>query len=355
MLSKINFSKEHILLLHKRFPTVTESTFERTMYAFGLLQHLLKSTNGRLIFKGGTSLMLTLPFPKRVSTDIDILVGPQDNLGPAIELIEHEFPLLRLSQKTIFTKEGIRIEHYCFECPHLFAQTAHVLLDVYYGNSGYERIVGRPLANVFLENDGLPSIVKVPSPESLLGDKMTAFAPSTIGVHPDRTSAGLVVDERLQIIKQFYDIDALSSNIENFAETRRVYFKIAQEEALLHGCPFDPEAFIEDSFKSALSIATQGKSDRHGEYQNWFRYGIQALRDHVFAFDWTQNRAQEAAVNVMVLYACLKSGKDYGKLKNYPKSVFHERPYRAIASAIHDPVLYAKASAAIAWFDPQAQ
>ena len=50
MLSKSNFSRRHIDELHRRYPKVTESVFEMSMYAFGLLE-LLADSRLDFIFK----------------------------------------------------------------------------------------------------------------------------------------------------------------------------------------------------------------------------------------------------------------------------------------------------------------
>lgn len=47
---------------------------ERVIYAFGLLE-ALKRVNLPFIFKGGSCLMLLLEKPRRLSTDIDIIVA----------------------------------------------------------------------------------------------------------------------------------------------------------------------------------------------------------------------------------------------------------------------------------------
>ena len=49
------------------------SILERTVYAFGLLEAIRK-VNMPFIFKGGTALLVMLEHPRRLSTDIDIIV-----------------------------------------------------------------------------------------------------------------------------------------------------------------------------------------------------------------------------------------------------------------------------------------
>ena len=69
MLTKENFSLEHITNLRegsKRDPGL----IERVLFAFGLLEALRK-VELPFVFKGGTSLLLILDKPMRLSTDYD--------------------------------------------------------------------------------------------------------------------------------------------------------------------------------------------------------------------------------------------------------------------------------------------
>lgn len=74
MITRENYSIEHIMKLHessKRDPNL----IERVLFAFGLLE-ALRRVELPFIFKGGTSLLLLLDKPMRLSTDIDIIVAP---------------------------------------------------------------------------------------------------------------------------------------------------------------------------------------------------------------------------------------------------------------------------------------
>ena len=54
---------------------------ERVVYAFGLLE-AIRRVELPFCFKGGTSLMLLLEHPGRLSTDIDIVVEPGTAIDP---------------------------------------------------------------------------------------------------------------------------------------------------------------------------------------------------------------------------------------------------------------------------------
>lgn len=75
MLTKENFSEKHIMELraeNKRDPGL----IERVIYALGLLEAISR-VGMPFVFKGGSSLLLLLDHPMRLSTDIDIVVAPR--------------------------------------------------------------------------------------------------------------------------------------------------------------------------------------------------------------------------------------------------------------------------------------
>lgn len=83
MIIRENYSEEHIneLQLSKR---TGRDLIERTLFAFGLLE-ALASVGMKFIFKGGMSLLLLLPLPRRLSTDIDIIVDPKTDVDEYIQ------------------------------------------------------------------------------------------------------------------------------------------------------------------------------------------------------------------------------------------------------------------------------
>lgn len=91
MIDKKSFGKEFIELQIKKYPYVDPAKMETTIFAFGLLDELIK--NGLpFIFKGGTSLLLLLDDPKRVSTDIDIIVPIEVEFDSFFDRVKKRFP-----------------------------------------------------------------------------------------------------------------------------------------------------------------------------------------------------------------------------------------------------------------------
>ena len=65
-------------------------------------------------FKGGTSLLLLLPSPKRLSTDIDIVVDPDTDIGMYIEKASGIFPFTAMEEQSRVGKNNIAKRHFKF-------------------------------------------------------------------------------------------------------------------------------------------------------------------------------------------------------------------------------------------------
>ena len=83
MITKENYTESHIRELQAASRS-DPGLIERTLYAFGLLE-ALRRVGLEFTFKGGTSLLLLLPYPKRLSTDIDIVVDPATDIDSFIQ------------------------------------------------------------------------------------------------------------------------------------------------------------------------------------------------------------------------------------------------------------------------------
>ena len=78
MIIRENFDEAHIRQLQAASKG-DPGLIERTLYAFGLLEAFAR-VGMKFTFKGGTSLLLLLQKPKRLSTDIDIIVEPDTDV-----------------------------------------------------------------------------------------------------------------------------------------------------------------------------------------------------------------------------------------------------------------------------------
>jgi hypothetical protein len=97
MLSQENFTSQHIRNL-RGDSTRDPALLERSVYAFGLLEALQRSGTP-FIFKGGSSLLLLLPHPMRLSTDIDIIVALETDIGAYLKKASGIFPFKRCEEQ----------------------------------------------------------------------------------------------------------------------------------------------------------------------------------------------------------------------------------------------------------------
>ena len=112
MIQPISFAEEHIRELQKtskRDPVL----LERAVYAFGLLEALAR-VGMPFIFKGGTCLMLLMNRPRRLSTDIDIIVEPRTDLDAFIEEASKIFPFQSAEEQKRIGKNNIEKRHFKF-------------------------------------------------------------------------------------------------------------------------------------------------------------------------------------------------------------------------------------------------
>lgn len=90
MFSNDNFTLAHLLEIREQ-TKADPAIIERTIYAFGLLEAISK-VGLSFIFKGGTSLIVLLNKPRRLSTDIDIIVEPGTDIDEYIKKAGILFP-----------------------------------------------------------------------------------------------------------------------------------------------------------------------------------------------------------------------------------------------------------------------
>ena len=96
MLSRTMFTIEYIHQLREN-TGYDPQLLERVIYAFGLLEAIRK-VELPFCFKGGTSLMLLLEHPKRLSTDIDIIVEPGIDIEEYISKAGTIFPFRKVEE-----------------------------------------------------------------------------------------------------------------------------------------------------------------------------------------------------------------------------------------------------------------
>lgn len=226
---------------------------ERAIHALALLGHLAESGLG-FVFKGGTSLLIHAPVIRRLSIDIDILCStPAADFDRVLSEVASKAPFLRYEEDERGSRGLPKRRHFKFFYTPLIAgnPAPYVFLDVVEETSIPHDTVFKPINLPFLEIDR-EVMVKVATIESLLADKLSAFAPHTTGV-PLNPANGLPADT-MQIVKQLFDIGELFSLAEDQDAVRRTYQKVFALENEYRGNAFQSYDALQDTLNASLLL-----------------------------------------------------------------------------------------------------
>jgi hypothetical protein len=182
---------------------------------------------------------------KRCSIDIDIIVSKKQDLDEFLNffLTEQGFTRFELQERKANT--DIEKAHYKFFYEPIHKSNLaedYVLLDVLFEEPHYTKLLDWPIESSFVQQDGEPVLVKIPSHEDILGDKLTAFAPNTTGIPYEKNG-----DSRaMEIMKQLFDIGSLLDVVEDTGIIGQTFGIFATTEIGYRKCETDINGVLED-------------------------------------------------------------------------------------------------------------
>jgi len=262
---------------------------EKVIRALYLLEGLAK-VDLDFIFKGGTALMLLMDYPKRLSIDIDIIITKeQEGLEKLFdEIVSRQF-FTRFELQERITNSNIDKAHYKFFYNPIYqtqAKEDYVLLDVLFDVTEYQNIINVPVSSKFIKKEGNDLHVSIPSPEDLLGDKLTAFAPDTTGIPYFKNGRSM----SMEIIKQLYDIGSLFDVSENMAVVKNTFKAFVKKElGYRNMTDLNYDAVLEDIIQTSLCIVSRGAiiSGNFNELQT----GIRRVSHFIFSESFHLDKA----------------------------------------------------------------
>lgn len=244
---------------HRRIDKII---LEKMIYALHLLERL-KSHGLDFVFKGGTSLVLLMEEGNRFSIDIDIISKTERKELESIlqKVIDtSNFTGFELDEHRSY-QPGVPKAHYKFSFKSTRVGSGTIILDVLIEDSIYPELIEKPVISKWIEADK-ETIVTVPSIDAITGDKLTAFAPNTIGIPyfkgKDKQSFSM------EICKQLFDLNKLFERIENM-EVVAASFRVFARKEIAYRKNINPEAeltsdmVLRDTIDTCVIIA---KRDR---------------------------------------------------------------------------------------------
>ncbi len=247
----------------KEHKSIQVDILERMIYALHLLERL-KHNELEFTFKGGTSLVLLLEEGTRFSIDIDIVCDlERANVEEILDNVikDSRFSEYKIDEHRSY-KPGIPKAHYKF----LFDSVVNprvqggILLDILIEKSIYPEIVESKIDTKWIETEG-ETTVNTPSIPAITEDKLTAFAPNTIGI-PYKKGGH---DATTEIAKQLYDLGRLFENVSEMAVLVESFKRHAEQEIgfrKFKNKEYDitPNDVLVDTIETCLTIARREKN-----------------------------------------------------------------------------------------------
>lgn len=311
MILKENYDIEHIHQIVKKYGGSNE-VFERVLCALALLQSL-KDVNLDFVFKGGTCLMLLLKEPHRFSTDIDIVVKPEVNIDVYVAKAGQIFPFVANEEHKRIQKNGIEKRHFKFSFESRVTKNVEkIILDVVFEETDFIQIKSVEIKSPLLLTRGSISSVNVPTVDYLIADKLTAFAPNTIGI--------LYSDNKdLEIIKQMHDVAILFDRIVDLNQIKDAYKKFASMQFLYRGMEYDIKKSLDDTIQAAISIISEGRHYPQQQKYSQLKSGIQKMKTHVFG-GYIMRDAISHAIKVLYLSIIIRYDLPLNEFRHFDDS-----------------------------------
>ncbi|EOZ97845.1 hypothetical protein A33Q_1654 [Indibacter alkaliphilus LW1] len=247
---------------HKRIDKII---LEKMIYALHLLEQL-KANGLDFIFKGGTSLVLLLEEDNRFSIDIDIICKVEREVLESIlqKVIEtSKFKGYDPDEHRSY-KPGIPKAHYKFFFDTKMQGSGTILLDVLIEDSIYPELIEKPIKTKWIETEKLFT-VHLPSIDSITGDKLTAFAPNTIGIPYFKGKDNQPFS--MEICKQLFDLSKLFEQVQNMKIVAASFNAFAEHEIAYRKNEdpirtLTPETVLQDTIDTCLIIAKRGSGTK---------------------------------------------------------------------------------------------
>lgn len=314
MILPSSYTPDWIREKRKTYSKSDPTIMEKVIYALTLVEQLVQ-TGLNFTFKGGTSLLLILPEPKRFSIDVDIVTT---------EIRQRvEDALTAICKNAVFTKweldefrsykPGIPKAHYLLTFFSQWDQKERaILLDVLYEEHGYPALVQAPIVNEWIQTDGEAISVSIPSADSITGDKLTAYAPNTIGIRfrVEHADGGLT-EKQMEVMKQLFDIGILFDRLTDLTHFRQSFETTAKKEIAYRAeLSITVEDVLNDIINTSLMIASLGKSfNRKGDYPHIVT-GLSQLRAYIYNGAFRSDEAVLASSKAAYLAAIVLTGYD---------------------------------------------
>lgn len=257
--------------------TINPPVLEKMIYALSFVEQLVRE-NLNFIFKGGTSLILHFDDFNRFSIDVDIITTETNTkIEQVISKICKKGLFTSFSYKERKSNTGeIPKAHYQINYNSVLNNlSSFIFLDVLFEESSYPEIISLPINSKWLNASNPMIEVKVPTIESILGDKITAFAPNTTGILYGK-------GKELEIIKQLHDIGYLFDSIKNIEIVKESFVRTVKQEMKYRNLGENSAIVLNDIVDTSLMIAKRdsNKTEPNKSRFEEFKSGLLSFKSY---------------------------------------------------------------------------
>ncbi|AFH48946.1 Hypothetical protein IALB_1235 [Ignavibacterium album JCM 16511] len=311
MISRECFTKSWLDKVKSTYPIVDPTIIEKSIYALELLS-LLKLEGIDFIFKGGTALLLLLSEPKRLSIDVDVSLNIlKENLEEKLNSIIKKGTFNNWIEDP--RKESkIPKKHYkiFFDSKINPNIKSYILLDVLFQEDPYPKLTEKIIQTDFVILESEIS-VKLPTINSLLGDKLTALAPNTTGIP-------FGIGKEMQINKQLFDIGELFEFADDVNEIKKSFERFIKIQSDYKNKNFSYQDVIKDLYEICFLICQINvKGSVKSEVSDLFISGIKAMRSHLMRGTYNLENAKIYSSRTAFLVSFFGKNKDFEQLKKF--------------------------------------
>lgn len=289
---------------------------EKMIFALHLVE-LLAGSQLNFVFKGGTSLVLLMKEARRFSIDVDIITDADK--GDVEEVLNEITTEGRFKKWRSDTKRSLNTSvpkvHYELEYNSGFNKTSNkILLDVLNQSNLYPNLTRVPVNSSCIDVDE-PIYVIAPDIESILGDKLSAFAPNTTGIQYNRGKS-------LEIIKQLFDIGNLFDYSENLDIVRQSFKAFAAAEASYKNLNIRDSEVLDDILETSRLLALRDRNKTEPQKGRFYelQQGIKAMNSFLMKGNFNIDQAISAAAKAALLSVLIKNPDLHAIVKFNPSN-----------------------------------
>lgn len=288
------------------FEKINPPLVEKMIHALALVEALAISGLD-FVFKGGSSLILLMPSAGRFSIDVDIITQAERNkIERILEKVCSGQPFIsfKLNEQRSY-KPGIPKAHYSlFYVSELTRKEDHILLDILFDAHSYTSLLEKPVIGEWLKTDEQLIPVKMPTHESITGDKLTAFAPNTTGV-PYKQG------KELEIVKQLFDLGRLFHEIKSIEEVSASFDKTVAKEIVYRQGNYNRDDVLNDVIQTGMLVARRekNKDEPYASNFNEIRRGLLQFKPYQMASFFRIDEAIISSAKAAYMAARIKANE----------------------------------------------